>query len=154
MPISTKDKIAMILMRTMLVAIVIVICSSISAEAHAKPSASRYRLFFPHLPLASDEGERVTDIELVQSCGDFWGLTGIPKDWSVEIISPSSGTAVLKASAGHGASSLFKLEAWNGVIHMADANPRCKDIDVLVKTEARAGKKEYRLSGNQLFLRK
>ncbi|MFZ6638453.1 hypothetical protein ACO0LL_01865 [Undibacterium sp. TC4M20W] len=123
------------------------------ATANAAP-ASILRLYLPWLALAREDGERLTELKLTQACGEFWGLAGIPKDWSVEIISPSSGTAVLHASAGHGASSLFDVRAWNGVVRIAGAHASCKDLSVVLVTETGDRRKEYQLSGRELQLRK
>ncbi|MES2038470.1 MAG: hypothetical protein V4495_11560 [Pseudomonadota bacterium] len=121
--------------------------------AEAAP-ASTFRIFFPRLMLANGDGERVTEIKLTQACGEFWGMAGIPKDWGVEIVSPSSGTASLHASAGHGASSLFDLQNWNGVVQISGTHARCKDLSAVITTETGERRKEYHFSGRELHLRK
>ncbi|MFZ6710171.1 hypothetical protein [Undibacterium sp. TC9W] len=126
------------------------LCASV---ANAAP-VSTFRVFFPRLVLAVEDGERVTQLKLTQTCGEFWGLSGIPKDWGVEIVSPSSGSASLHATAGHGASSLFDLKKWNGVIQISGTHSRCQDLNAVITTEAGERRKEYYFSGRELQLRK
>ncbi|MDP1980207.1 hypothetical protein [Undibacterium sp.] len=128
---------------------VLIAVTGLSATVANAAPASTFRVFFPRLALAVEDGERVTELKLTQTCGEFWGLAGIPKDWGVEIVSPSSCTASLHASAGHGASS-----QWNGVVQISGTHARCKDLNAVITTETVERRKEYYFSGRELQLRK
>ncbi|BBB58421.1 hypothetical protein UNDKW_0148 [Undibacterium sp. KW1] len=133
---------------------VLIAVTGLSATVANAAPASTFRVFFPRLALAVEDGERVAELKLTQTCGEFWGLAGIPKDWGVEIVSPSSGTASLHASAGHGASSIFDLQKWNGVVQISGTHARCKDLNAVITTETVERRKEYYFSGRELQLRK
>ena len=80
----------------------------------AAEEVKRQRLYWPQLAIAKDRGERVEAIAVEMKCGRFRGVSSIPNDWSVEVISPSSEITQLRASAGHGVSMLWSLREWDG----------------------------------------
>ncbi|MCA1836903.1 MAG: hypothetical protein LC721_11490, partial [Actinobacteria bacterium] len=67
----------------------------------------RYRVFFPVISLAKADGERIESIQITMACGRFRAVGVIPDDWSAEVVSPMSEQTTLKASDGHGSSTLW-----------------------------------------------
>src|SRR5882724_5566466 len=97
-----------------LAVVLLLMCTAGCASRHdALASGHLYRLFFPHLNLATDDGERIESVEVVVSCGRFRSLAVIPDDWSAEVVSPVSEKTILRASAGHGSSTLWSITDLN-----------------------------------------
>jgi hypothetical protein len=115
----------------------------------------RYRLFFPPLKLATDDGERVTAIKVTVTCGYITGVSPIPGDWWMEMRGPISGETTFSASAGHGVSYLWKLKTWNGSIAITPYEASCFDVSAGVITERGSDDKatEHKYSRRQLKLR-
>src|ERR1022692_4030228 len=81
---------------------------------------------FPRVALA--EGERIESVEVVISCGRFTAIHHIPNDWSVEVVSPVSEVSTLKATAGHGSTSLWSGHALDNFIAIMVCEPSCFTI--------------------------
>ena len=93
------------------------------------------QLFFPPLQLSRDAGERVTAIRVTITCGYVTGVSRIPGDWWIEIRGTISAETTLSASAGHGASYLWRLETWNGSISITPYDMSCFDASAVVISE-------------------
>ena len=122
-----------------------------AAQPHLKKGV-RYRLYFPVIPLAKEDGERISAVKVVVQCGRFRGVSSIPNDWSVEVIGPSSEETTFRASAGHGSTALWSIKDWNGVIAIA-ADPSCFDISAEVTSEMSDKVKKHSFNSKQLRLR-
>lgn len=109
----------------------------------------RYRVFFPAIKLATADGERIESIEVKMSCGRFRAIGTIPDDWSAEVISPVSEQTTLKASAGHGASTLWRMHELDGAITISVEDVSCFDISAIVGTTAT----EHRYTRSDLVLK-
>ena len=90
----------------------VLLVALLSPVPQAQPE-SRYRVYFPALNLAAQQGERIESLEVV-SGGRFCGVSSIPTDWSIEVVSPSSARTVFRASAGHGFTALWNLDEFQG----------------------------------------
>jgi hypothetical protein len=124
--------------------------SHIQAAEFAKPQ----RLYWPKLALSKDRGERVEAIEIEMACGRFRGVSNIPDDWSVEVVSPSSEVTHLRASAGHGTSMLWSLREWDGSIVIAAREPSCLEISATVTVDIGGqSQKKYKFKRSELRLR-
>jgi len=100
-------------------------------------TGSRLRVFFPKLKLANADGERIQHLELKMSCGRFRRVS-IPDDWSLEVVSPVSEETTLRADAGHGASTLWRLGELDGGITVSVEEASCFDISATVFSTARS----------------
>jgi hypothetical protein len=96
----------------------------------------RYRVFFPPIKLATADGERIESVEIRMSCGRFRAVTAIPDDWSVEVVSPSSEKTTLRASAGHGSSTLWSMGTLDGAVTVSVEETSCFDVTATVGTTA------------------
>jgi hypothetical protein len=116
----------------------------------------RLRLSFPSLKLDSENGERVTSITVTVTCGYIVGVSRIPGDWWVKMEGPISGETTFSASAGHGASYLWKLETWNRSIEIAPYEKSCFDVSAVVMTQRGDSDEgtEHKYSQNELTLSK
>ena len=114
----------------------------------------RYRLYFPEMNLDKENGERISAIKIVVSCGRFRGLTSIPNDWSVEVVSPSSEITTLKATAGHGSTALWGIKELNGVVLVAATEPSCFEVSSVVDLATSDATRRLRFGRNELKLRK
>jgi hypothetical protein len=117
-----------------------------------------YRLTWPHLLLHSENGERVTSFEIKLACGRFRGIVNIPDDWSLKVVSPVSEVTSLHAEAGHGTSSLWSLQPFDGSIKIEIAGPECFDISAQVTAEGVTAdgsetKRQFRFKRKDLQLR-
>ena len=120
----------------------------------AAEEVKRQRLYWPQLAIAKDRGERVEAIAVEMKCGRFRGVSSIPNDWSVEVISPSSEITQLRASAGHGVSMLWSLREWDGSIVISGKESECFDISASVTVDiAGQSTKEYKFKRSELRLR-
>ena len=120
----------------------------------------RYRVYFPNLPLARAQFERVTAIEVIVKCGEIRGVSRIPEDWWVEVRGPVSvenqnyHQSALGASAGHGATWLNDLSEWNGSIAVAALDSKCLAVSATIYTSGvNDVPKQYALSSKQMKLR-
>lgn len=111
-----------------------------------------YRLESPAPRLASDDGERIYKLEIHVTCGRFRGITNIPDDWSVEVISPESEQTTLRAEAGHGAASLWNLQPLDGAIRIEVKDWECFTISALVQAEEASSRRTISWVGSQLHL--
>ena len=109
----------------------------------------RYRVFFPEIRLAKAEGERIESVEIKMSCGRFRAISSIPDDWSAEVVSPMSEQTTLKASAGHGASTLWSMRELDGAVTVSIEDLSCFDISATVGTTAT----EHRYTRSDLILK-
>ena len=134
---------------SLMIAAMLVALPTLAAEA-----VKRQRLYWPQLALSKDRGERVESIELEMTCGRFRGISNVPNDWSVEVVSPSSEVTHLRASASHGVSMLWSLRELDGSIVVAVKEPSCFDISGVV-TVAVGGdsRKTYKFKRSELRLR-
>jgi hypothetical protein len=98
------------------------------AAADAARTARMVRIGWPPVALKSEDGERISAIELTVTCGRFRRVTNIPDDWSLEVVSPSSEQTTLRASAGHGASELWDLRPLERVIWISIKDDACFDV--------------------------
>jgi hypothetical protein len=112
-------------------------------------SGRQYRLLFPHITLAPAHGERIESVEISVSCGRFRSLTVIPNDWSAEIVSPMSEKTTLRASAGHGSSTLSSIGVLNGAIAVSVEDASCFDITATVTTTSL----QHRFTRSDLILK-
>ncbi len=125
-----------------------------TSPALATEAVERQRLYWPQLALSKDRGERVEAIAVEMKCGRFRGVSNIPDDWSVEVISPSSEVTHLRASAGHGSSMLWNLREWDGAIVISGKESECFDISASVTVDlAGQSTKEYKLKRSELRIR-
>ncbi len=124
-------------MRKLAAALIFLGASIANAGAHSDDlgRGTSYRLFFPPLQLSRDAGERVTAIRVTVICGYVTGVSRIPGDWWIEMRGPISAETTLSASAGHGASYLWRLETWNGSILITPYDMSCFDVSAVVITE-------------------
>ncbi len=143
------------MIRFVTIAALLVSALCMLSDAHALQLKKdvRYRLFFPSIVLAVEDGERIESLEIFLSCGEFRGVSTSPHDWSVEIISPSSDVTTLRASAGHGATSLWNISDWNGAIVLEVTEPTCFEVSAVV-TSAKSGQTvEHKIGNKELILR-
>jgi len=90
----------------------------------------RYRLFFPHIVLATADGERIESVEVTVSCGRFRALTVIPDDWSADVVSPMSEQTTLRQARVMGLRHCGASEIWMELLpfrwrsHLASKSPR------------------------------
>ena len=123
---------------------------------------SSYRLQLPRYAATPtrDTLGRITAIKVTVRCGYIIGLSRIPADWSVEIHREITETTsdgwTLMASAGHGATYLYKLETWNNSIAIAPYEQSCFDVSAAFVTEGDDGQvpREHFLTRKQLKLNK
>jgi hypothetical protein len=134
------------------IAAIVGVATVVSSMAADLPGR-RQRLFWPKITLSKDAGERVTSVEVLMSCGRFRAVGNIPNDWSLEITSPSSEQTRLKASAGHGATTLWNLRELDGVISISVTEPSCFDIAAEVTTIASGQNRTFKFKLSELRLR-
>ena len=136
-------------------------CSSAMANPYVdvQDPGPRYRLNFPAISLASGQGERIVSLDVTVRCGFLAGVSSIPADWSITVRGPISGEATLVAKAGHGASWLWTLRTWNGLISVRPYDMSCFDMSARVVTsgvdsdqskEITFGRHQLRLSRQRL----
>jgi hypothetical protein len=114
----------------------------------------RHRLYWPQLALSKDRGERIDAIEVQMSCGRFRGVSNIPNDWSLEVVSPLSERTTLRASAGHGATTIWSLREMDGSIIISGVESSCFDISAEVTVDIGGeGTKKYNFKRSELRIR-
>ena len=137
-------------MRTIILSAVFLTClTGCASHREELLTGHRYRLFFPDIALNTAEGERIESVGVTVSCGRFRAITVIPNDWSVEVVSPSSEVTTLRASAGHGSSTIWSLRDLDGAFVISLGEKACFDISATVSTSA----SEHRFSGSDLILK-
>jgi hypothetical protein len=136
-------------MKSVVLSLLLLTASQSLLAAQAVADGSIYRIGFPSLSLDSASGERVDTIELVASCAEFRGISLVPRDWSVNMLSPSGGEARLTAGAGHGINMLVKLSALDDVISIEVQDAECFKISGVVKTSGAREDKTYTLAPTQ-----
>jgi hypothetical protein len=137
-------------MRALAISTVSLACLS-GCAFHSKGlrTGDRYRLFFPPITLATADGERIESVEVTMSCGRFRSLTDIPSDWSAHVISPVSEVTTLQAIAGHGSTTLWSMQDWNGSISISVEDACCFDVTAVVGTTA----SKHRFARSDLILK-
>jgi len=128
-------------------AILLIVGSSALAAA-----PGLYRLDFPSLHLSSESGERVSRLDVEVTCGRFRGISNIPDDWSVEVVSPSSEQTSLHAEAGHGSAWLWNLQPLDGAIRVEVKDRDCFTISAKVRAETGSSDRTISFSAKQLRL--
>jgi hypothetical protein len=118
-------------------------------DRNALATNHRYHIFFPPIKLATDDGERIEFIEITMSCGRFRAIGALPDDWSLRVVSPISEKTTLRASAGHGSSTLWSLRELDGSIIVSVEEASCFDIAAMVGTTATV----HRFSHSDLILK-
>jgi hypothetical protein len=137
-------------MHILLLSIFLLTCTSgCASHRGVLMTGHQYRLFFPPITLATKDGERIESVEVTVSCGRFRAFTVIPNDWSAEVVSPMSEQTTLRASAGHGSSTLLSIRDLNGAITVSMEEVSCFDITARVGTTA----SEHRFTLSNLILR-
>lgn len=96
-----------------------------SCAATAAERSKIYVLSFPASMLHPPESLAIDHLRIVVSCAEFVAVGRIPSDWNVGISRPISGQSGFDASAGHGASALFDLSVFDGVIAVASDDEEC-----------------------------
>ncbi|HXS52890.1 MAG TPA: hypothetical protein VN782_10200 [Usitatibacter sp.] len=136
-------------------AVALLTTAAMLAASHAVAAEAQkpQRLYWPHLALSKDRGERIDSFEIQVTCGEFRGVSNIPKDWSLEVVSPSSGITHLRASAGHGAAMIWSLRKMEGSISIGAIDPSCFDISAQVVVDSSGQEKKYKFSRSELRLR-
>jgi hypothetical protein len=136
-------------MQSVVLSLLLLTASQSLLAAQAVTDGNTYRIEFPSLSLDSASGERVDTIELVATCAEFRGISLVPRDWSVNILSPGGGEARLTAGAGHGINMLVKLAPFDRVISVEVQDAACFRISGVVKTSSAKGDKTYTLAPAQ-----
>ncbi len=124
-----------------------------ASPGSAAEAAKRQRLYWPVLALSKDRGERISAIEVQMTCGRFRGVSNIPNDWSLEVVSPSSERTSLRATAGHGATMIWSLGEMNGAINVVVTEPSCFDISAQVTVDASGQERKYNFKRSELRIR-
>lgn len=112
-----------------------------------------YRILFPEIHLSASDGERIEKIEVAMSCGQFRGVSVIPSDWSLEVVSPESMKTTLSAEAGHGSAALWDLHELNGSISVLIEEPSCFDITAVVVSATEEHTNRHQFSRAQITLK-
>jgi hypothetical protein len=137
-------------MRTAALSIFLLTCmTGCASYRETLVAGHRYRLFFPHIVLATADGERIESVEVTVSCGRFRAFTVIPDDWSADVVSPMSEQTTLRASAGHGSSTLRSIRDLDGAIAVSVEESSCFEITATVGTTA----SEHRFTRSDLILK-
>jgi hypothetical protein len=94
----------------------------------SRPVADHYyrTVSFPRVALS--DGERIESVEVIISCARFTAVNRIPNDWSAEVVSPVSEVSTLKATAGHGSTSLWSSRDLDEFITIMVCEPSCFTI--------------------------
>jgi hypothetical protein len=124
----------------------------IASSAGLATSPTLYRLGLPQLKLASEDGERISAVEIAMSCGRFRGITNIPDDWSVQVVSPSSEETSLRAEAGHGSAALWNLQPFDLAIKIEITQPDCFKISAQVTADTSSNSRMISLARKELRL--
>jgi hypothetical protein len=111
-----------------------------------------YSVSFPRLKLAREDGERISAVEIEMSCGRFRGITNIPDDWSIQVVSPSSEETSLRAQAGHGSAALWSLQSLDRAIKIQITQPECFKISARVTADRSSNSRMISLTRTELRL--
>ena len=134
-----------------------VLLTSLLSPVPQAIAESRYRVYFPDVKLAAQQGERIESLEVVMSGGRFCGISSIPKDWSIEVVSPSSARTVFRASAGHGSTALWNLDEFQGSIAVCLDAPlageHTPDISGTIVSVTQEESHRHEFTGSQLALK-
>jgi hypothetical protein len=123
--------------------------SALGAAPRSLATGSRVRVFFPKVKLVSADGERIQALEIKMACGRFRGVSNIPNDWSMTVVSPVSEQTTLRAAAGHGATTLWHLEELDGAVTVSVQEASCFDISATVSSTSRS----FEFSRSKLVLK-
>lgn len=86
------------------------------------------------------------------TCGRFRGITNIPDDWSLQVVSPSAEQTSLRAEAGHGSASLWSLQQLDRAIKIQIKEPECFTISVRITADQSSSSRTIVLERKQLHL--
>lgn len=128
--------------------LLLVFVSGCVAHSEALKTGHSYRVLFPSIRLTTADGERIESIGVTMSCGRFRAIGAIPNDWSAEVVSPMSEQTTLRASAGHGSSTLWSMRELDGAVMISVEDVSCFDITATVGTTA----SEHRFTRSDLIL--
>ena len=96
--------------------------------AMAGDAMHRHEIRFPPQFVKPPAGLAIDHVRIVIACGEFVAIERIPPDWNVGISRPISAQAGFDASAGHGASALADLSAFDGAIVVGRSDATCLRI--------------------------
>ncbi|GAA4806634.1 hypothetical protein [Lysobacter hankyongensis] len=96
--------------------------------ATAGNPASRHEIRFPPQFVRPPAGLAIDHVRIVIACGEFVAIERIPADWNVGVSRPISAQAGFDATAGHGASALDDLSAFDGAIVVGRSDASCLRI--------------------------
>jgi len=136
------------------IVLLIAVAYPLAGSTETSPTLQLYRVFWPHISLASGSGERISSIKVSITCGRFRGIGNIPDDWSLNVVSPMSEQTTLSASAGHGSSELWNLNEVDGQIQISIDTPECFDISAQVTAETSESSRKLKFTRAQLRLSK
>jgi len=100
-----------------------------------------------HFPVVPDRaGKSFSSIMVAISCAHFRAITSIPDDWYVRTLRPAFDSDTrwkpygftsegLELGAGHGASRIADLAAFNGAIQIVVEDAACFDVTVEVEDD-------------------
>ena len=141
-------------MSAILKPVLLAVLLSLAPEAQQE---ARYHIYFPALDLARQDGERIESVEVALSGGRFCGVGNIPKDWSVQVVSPSSGRTSLRASAGHGSTALWNMDEFQGSIAVCLSAPISADggadVSAVVVSATQDARHKHEFKSPQLVLK-
>lgn len=100
-----------------------------SGVAMAGDPTHRHEIRFPPQFVKPPAGLAIDHVRIVIACGEFVAIERIPADWNVGVSRPISARAGFDASAGHGASALDDLSAFDGAIVIGRADASCLRIE-------------------------
>lgn len=102
---------------------------AMAGSAIAGEPSRRYEVRFPPQFVKPAAGLAIDHLRIVMTCGEFLAIERIPSDWNVGVSRPISAQAGFDASAGHGASALDDLSAFDGAIVVGSGDPKCLRIE-------------------------
>jgi hypothetical protein len=112
-------------MRRVATAVLLCFMSAISTSAVAAERLKTYTLRFPAEYLRWSDDLAIDRLRIVVACGEFVAIEHIPSDWNIGTSRPISGHAGFDAHAGHGASALRDLSAFDATIVVSSAEESC-----------------------------
>ena len=81
--------------------------------------------------------ECIEKMEVSIACARWLGIRGIPNDWTVQAVSPSSERSEFKAESGHGSTAVWNFNELRRIIELRVVDPACFDIEARVYVEDR-----------------
>lgn len=120
--------------------------------ATAGDPSRRHEIRFPPQFVKPPAGLAIDHVRIVISCGEFVAIERIPADWNVGVSRPISARAGFDASAGHGASALDDLSAFDGAIVVGRSDAGCLRIEKATVSSMR-GEWEREIVGVRLVER-